>query len=147
MASILNDILEAVEDVVEGLSLTDIAANDIDIVKLPYQWPEASLSTGVWVSPGQISVANATNVRDDVTYTVWVTPWQKSNKDRTTNQDRIQIWRQAISRAFHNKRLTAVSSSVICKVDAGAIFPYDAFSANYDTCPIAVKVTSREPRT
>lgn len=147
MASILNDILAAVETAIEGASLSGVASGDVDVVKLPYHAPESTLSTGCWISPGAIQATNATNVRDDIVYTVWVTPWQKSNKDVTTNQDRLQLWRQQILRLFHNKRLSSVASSVICKVEPGEVFPYGAFHAGYDSAPIAIKVTSREART
>lgn len=143
MASVLDDILTAIKTAIEGAGLSGISSSDIDIVKTAYRTP--TTSTGIQIYPGQVSVAAASNRRDDVTYTAWVVPFQASNKDETTNQDRMQLWRQTIVRLFSNQRIN-VSSVVICRVEPGEIFPYAAFAANYDTTPIAIKVTSREPR-
>lgn len=145
--SVLGDILTAVEATLEGLSLSGIAADDIDVLKKPLNPP--ATSTGAWVYPADINPQNATNLRDDIVYTVWIVPFQKSNLSETSNQERAQLWRQQIQRAFHNKRLSSSGGTVlawVCKLDPSEVFPLNALLANYDAIPMALKCWSREAR-
>ena len=58
----------------------------------------------------------ATNISDDITYPVTVTLFSQSDANLTQNHQRMLMWRERIRKAFHQNRLSGVSSVWMCNI-------------------------------
>lgn len=138
MASVLYDILSAVQTQIQGLSLTDIDNANIQVAQVRNPREVVSVMPGL---PGilifplgaeSMPPAAGTVCKDDIGYPVAVaifdyslqateddTPAgaQTGAPDQDYNMDQKFQWRQDIRRKFFHKRLTGVSSVWNCTIE------------------------------
>lgn len=154
-ASYWEDCIDAVVTVLRALSLTGLTTStDVISVTTPRERDLAALSArgGVLVWPGpqeQIDSGphGGTNASDDVGYGVsvgFVKPDNQTQSD--TNRDPFLHWRQLARDAFHQKRLSGVSISLICYVEPGTAISVPSWLANRLVGQLVVRCVLRETR-
>lgn len=157
MASVLEDILQAVKTGITGLSLSGLSSSNVLVQKVPSirpaDLPAATSGPFVVVAPlgaEQIDPAAGTNLRDDKVYPIIAAIVAVDSQSQSANRDTYLTWRQTIIRKF-NHNLTAfsgVSTVINSVVQPQAIVDPDAFfGRNVFVSAMLVQVTSREPRT
>lgn len=143
-------ILEAVQDVIQGLSLTDIDDASVIVVKVPSQRKGALPALpGVVICPFNAKGVDAnagTNASDDIEYPVLIATIAASNQDPTSNMDRELLWHEQILSAFINQRLTGVTTVMRCTVSPQDTFNPAAWFAGYDAGGMILRFLSRELR-
>lgn len=149
--STYKQILDAVEDTIEGLSLTDIADSSVVVLKHAITARKGDLPVlpGVVIAPfGAISMPKdaGTNASDDITYPVIVAHVQPSNESNTSNMERALKWHQRIAAAFRSKRLGAVTCVYTCNVDPLPVFAYPEWLRGHDIGGMVLNFVSRELR-
>lgn len=102
----------------------------------------------VIVTPWALSEDNPTNLSglDDWGHPNWV--WICDRKPPTLHKElaRIERWRQAIRRAFHNQQLRDPSSCVRCVVETADIVDPRLPQYQFVVSQMVVRVYTREPR-
>jgi hypothetical protein len=139
------DIIDAVADVIVALNLTSITSNVVQ-QRLPTD-RDLTLPV-VIVSHGSEMEAKrpGTNAQDDWGYPVLVSIVQAANQDKAINNN-LLYWREQIRNAFHNKRMSAISTNYQCEVEPRPIFDVGLWSQeNIDVSTMCVRVWSRELR-
>lgn len=153
--SIYHRCLRRVKEIVQDLGLSGIASNKVLMRKMP--WTSDFLQTVgalpcVLVCPyGRISVAGATNRRDDIGYPIAVVTIQRSadssNANRlTANFNRHLTWRQKISRAFRHGRLDGVNEVWTTREEPDQTIGQQAFSDGFDAQATIFRFIAREER-
>jgi hypothetical protein len=143
--SVLYQCLEAVRDVIRGLSLAGVSSDDIVFRKLP--WDREIDHPGVIVYPAPEAVQGATNLRDDVGYAIQVATIRVSNHDLVVGLDVTSLWRQQIRRALHAKPLSGVSEVYTARVEPKEVTWGPGFQNMYDVGLLTVRLIAREPQT
>lgn len=152
MADVYYPILTAVQTVIQGLNLTGIADDDVRVQWVPTtKIPEDITLPAVLISPTKSETINA-NVgvvgKDDIGYPVGIYLLDKQNRDVTANLERNLGWRSAVIKAFHEKRLSGVSSILYTRVEPDTIVDIPAFFAqNLWKSSLVLRFYSREART
>lgn len=128
-----NQCLDQVQTVIRALGLTDVASASVVTKKLPLERVKNNDSLSypiIIITPEQVTLnpAAGDNVNDDIVYGVGVNIADNDNQERTleANLNKYLLWLQKVSRAFHNKRLSNVSSTIGCHVS-----PMPPVSANH----------------
>lgn len=144
--AILTECLNAVRDLILGLSLAGLDVDNVLVRKLP--WNREAIDEGVFISPAPERYGRGTNARDDVGYGVMVSMIKKSNQDLTGSIDAFLVWRQEISKALRRGSSTlGVSEVYDLSIEPAAVYLPDAFTKQYDVGAVVVRCLSREPLT
>lgn len=148
MASILSDIMDAVKTTIDGLGLASPAVYKKEVVT-------DRTAEGVDLTNGAIFVSKAPSAEtmpqgvlgsNDIGYPVAVTIVVEQNQDFSYN-DTPMVWREAIRNAFHDKRLTGVASSMICKVEPLPMIDLNLLlNENLNVNGMIIRCLSRETR-
>ena len=144
---IWGECLDAVQTVIQGLSMSGLESSDIVVRKLP--WNREAITEGVFIHPVTERYGRGTNARDDVEYGVMVTMIKSSNQNLTGNMDAFLLWRQQISAALRriDSQDFGVSEVYHHTVEPAAVYLPEAFAKNYDVGALLVRCFSREPLT
>lgn len=139
------NIMDAAQDVIQALSLTDIGTNVV-LRKLP---TDRDLTLpAVIVSHGTETETQlpGTNLADDWGYPVLVSIVSNGNQDYTLSEQELE-WREKVRNAFNNKRLSAVGTTFRCVVEPRAIVDLGLWKEqNLNVSTLLVRVYSREVR-
>ena len=145
-------VLDAVQTRLRALGLTGIASGSIIVKKLPLLralTDNALALPGVIISPTREQrPTTGTNDRDDVVYPVQVAIFSKDQQEKTLAVDLTThtLWRQQISRAFHNQRLAGVDEVVIASVEPQEVFSLSAWLQQHLVGGLLIRFRCREPR-
>ncbi|MGC1272583.1 MAG: hypothetical protein WBC44_02660 [Planctomycetaceae bacterium] len=151
MPSIFSQVLDATRDVIVGLGLSDMPAERIVLMPTVPRATDQVVQTlpAIVLAPlGAETINHATNLSDDITYPIAVVILDSAeNKplDATAADLRL-TWRESILRAFHNKRMSAVTG-----ITTQAVQPLEAVSAagwaqGYFVSALVIRVTVRKAR-
>jgi hypothetical protein len=144
-AAIWDQLLDAVVTKLKAMSLTGITTANIDKQKLP--WNLERITEGVYVSPVRETSSEANNIKDDVRYGVQITMFSASNKDLTTNLDRLLLWRQEISWAFRSQAMPGMLAQVFdVTLEPGPVIDIGAWKEQFDASTLVLRCRSRESR-
>lgn len=139
MASTQKDILDAVQEVIKDLSLTD--CEEVAVRAEPrdgsYWYP------GITISPAPEVEYRGTNERDDIGYGIRVTMVVNNDVD-PSEEDLYGTWRQAIRQAFIHQKLDGVDGICTVLVEPGPI--YQNVPQHLDVGSLLLRVISRETR-
>lgn len=138
----------AAQALIQGLSLSGVSSSSVIVRKFPYHDAKIDPLPCIVISthlPTQ-HVAS-TNLSDDILYPVTVSFVSASNADKTINQERMLSWREAVRKAFHQKRLAGVSSVWNCQIPSSQPFdPAWFIGGMRDVSPLTLNFISREQR-
>lgn len=150
-ASVTQTALESIQTaIVAGIGTDSGATHEIVtahivIAKLP--WIEAdSQLPGVVLTPVPEIEKPATNASDDIGYGVQVTIAQPSNRNLTSDADRMFYWRETIMGLFRHKRVSGVSASYNTLIEPKPVIDPAAFSNLFDATAFVVRVWTRKQR-
>ena len=145
--------IEQVQDQIRDLDLTDVSDANVVVQKLPWVHPsEANDVTKfprVIVSGPGTETQNATAgtvTKDELGYPVVVSLIQKSNRDQTSNHDRLLLWREKVNREFRQRALPNVSEVFTCRVEPAQIIHPEAFRRGVDHSALVLRFFTREAR-
>lgn len=138
----------AVQSVIQGLALSGLLSASVIVRKFPHHNKDTDPLPAIVISthlPTQHGAS--TNLSDDVIYPVTVNFVSASNANNTVNQERMLAWRQAVRKAFHQKRLSGVPSVWNCNVPPSPPFdPAWFIGGMRDVSPLTLNFISREQR-
>lgn len=138
--------LLAVQARIAALTLSGIDAADVIVRQVP---TERNVTLPAIVVAPQRSIhatREGSNLRDDVTYGVYVAIFAADNQALTANTATYTKWIQQIAKAFRGQRLSAVSESIICTVEPVATVPWGDWLNNIFAGGMLVKCVCRETR-
>ncbi len=146
MPAVFTALLDEVRSTIVGLALAGIDSEQIQIRKQP--WHRELSLPGVLLTPiGELLPREGgTNASNEIGYGIRITLVQAGNQSLAANLDRLLLWREAIVRAFHLRRLANVAESVLCRIEPGAVVESLAADRQYDVSVLVVRCFSREPR-
>jgi len=150
--SVHYDCLVAVQQTIRDLDLAGVADESVVVLKLPLLRALAARSVSlpaVLITPGQTkAAAGGDNVQDDTDLGCRVLIVVADNQERTgqANLETMSGWVERVRRAFHNKRLSGVSSVYTCEVIPGDTVDPTAWEFNYLASGMTVVCRSREKR-
>lgn len=152
-ASVLKQCLDAVQTAIRLESLSGVASGSVLVKKLPLERVKANDSVAFplcLITPGRhvLPPSAGDNIHDDVIYEIRVTFIDDDDQERTleANLGTYTTWLQQTRRAFHNKRLTGVSSVYNCTVEQGdTVFPR-AWQQGRWMSQLTIRCSSREHR-
>lgn len=145
-SSTLGDILEAVKTTITALDLPDIASN---VLLKKFPWRRDDVATpAVLIAPQAEQLPNlGTNASDDTGYGVQVVIVRVSNNDLSlAGSDQLLAWRDAIIKAFREKRISGIAGSYHTTIEPGPMFDQPAFWTNYDASTLLLRAWVREAR-
>ena len=168
--SVYYNILEKVLEDIQGLSLTDMPTENIELIKVEnYRETVEPGLPGVLVFPlgmENITVNSGTTCRDDIGYPVGVLILDADRQDTSTGLpadaddgtqdqafrfDQKLLWREKIRKHFNNQRLTLSGVSVgvhRCTIEPGDIVRGNDFlEANIWVSAMVIRCWTRETRT
>lgn len=157
MASVLEDILVAVQSGITGLSLTGLSSTAVVVQKvasvrpadLPKFDPQGPVVVVAPLGQETLTPTAGTNLRDDIVYPVLVAILAPDLQSQTIDRDKYLTWRQSIRRKFHHNTsaFTSLSSVINSIVQPQAIIDTQAFfERNSLVSALLIQVTSREAR-
>lgn len=144
--SIFEQCLDAVVAKIQGLSLTGVSSGQIQRRKVPWARGFTPPFIAVCPLPETMSPNAGTNLRDDVGYAIAVTYAQAENQNLVSNLDRALKWRERMTSAFHNQRLTGVDEIWRCTVEPSAVLLPDGVEKQYDAGGFIIRCMSRQFR-
>ena len=130
-------ILDAVRDTISGLSIDGISSSNVKVCWFPAA--EQLQSAGVianlptvLVSPygSEDMSSGGTNIGDDYGYPALVSIVAATDQNLSAHLDKYLYWREQITKAFHNKRLSGVTNVWRCVARPGAIADFAAFQSS-----------------
>lgn len=145
---ILDAMVAGIKSAIGTSSSATYKIADANIVDEKLPWIENdSMLPGVILTPVPELEKNATNASDDIGYGVQVTVAQSSNRDLSTNRDRIYWLREKIAGLYRNRRL-AVSGvgTYICSIEPKPVIDVAAFVNLFDATAFVVRVWVRTQR-
>lgn len=86
-----------------------------------------------------------TTGHDDTVYPVYVLFLSRNPEDHT-DEARLMLWRQKVSRAFRYQRLPGVLEAYTCRVEYDPVVEVDPGSYEYQFSAMTLQFTCREPR-
>lgn len=146
-------IEEAVVTVIQGLSLTGVMSVNVqrlvssqDVAIEGVQFPAIRVAM---TGRETMDPSAGTNQSDELVYPVAVYMLDVANQDQQAKSggDTWLYWRELIAKAFHNKRLSAVSTSLKCVVQPMEIHSREAWKSNIWLSGLVVNVHCRCGRT
>jgi len=149
-ASRTQDILDAIQAAIvssvgTGSDAThEITTANIIDAKLPWATDDFNLP-GVLLTPVPELEKDATNASEDIGYGVQVTIAQASNRNLTSNADRLFYWRETIAALFRNKRLS-VSGCWKCSIEPKPVIDVAAFANLFDATAFTIRAWFRVQR-
>lgn len=147
--SLYRQALDQVVTVIQGLALSSLENAEIRVGK--FTWDNEYTNRGITVEPGDEIEGRGTNLRDDIGYPCVVTMVTGTSREWAQNVTLVTGWRQAIRRAFHEKRITIAtldqSNRIICKVLHAPFKVPDQYREHWDAGRLIVWVWFREQRT
>ena len=142
--------ISAVKTVIQGLDLDGIPDAQIYDRKLIID-RELTLPCVIISPEGVEQDLGGTNERDDWGYPVPLVYVDADNQDladTALKRKRMLLWRQRLRRAFHNKRLSAVSEVYVCRVEPNVIIDQTAWlERNKVVGGMTIRCVTREVRT
>lgn len=137
----------AIKAVIEGLiaagSLTGIVTDEVTI-----RWRDRDrreMYPGINILPGKIRDARGTTICDDHVYACLLVIRETDNQDLTSVINTLEN-RQAIRRAFNNKKLSAVDENYIVKIVEGDAVDLDELLRDYEDSVMSIDCYCREGR-
>ena len=148
MSSKHKEILNAVTSTIQGLTLLDLPAANVLQRKLPLDRNLTPSTNYVFVCPvGNEVEYPGTIGSDDFGFPSLIVLVAPTNQDNTVS-DKELTWREQITNAFHNKRLSGVSSVWRCIVEHATIIDPNWFrEGNMTLSQLTVRAVSRRART
>lgn len=87
-----------------------------------------------------------TNQRDDIGYPVYVL-FLSRNPEDFSDEGRVMLWRQQVSRAFRNQHLPGVPEHLgECEVEPDPVIEVDERAYEYQFSALTLRHFAREPR-
>jgi hypothetical protein len=139
---------EAVQAAIQALALTGIDSDNVKVRKFPHFRKDMDTLPLVLVTTHlPVTTTPATNKKDDITYPVTISLFAQSDANQTSNQERMLLWRESIRKAFHQSRLTGVTSVWMCNIPQSQPFNEAWFIGGMkDQSPLTLNFISRELR-
>jgi hypothetical protein len=139
--------LTAVQQRIQGLSLSGISSAQVVIKFLGREWPDVDNPPNVMVVPyGKEGQPGLLAGRDDIEYPVVVLIFDKLNQDYTSNLARDLLWRQQIFRALRHQRLVGVPEVITVTAEPDFVVNLEAFNRNVLLSGLRLLCRSREVR-
>jgi hypothetical protein len=141
-----------VQSQIQGLNLSGISADSIIVRKLPWarDFTQGRISyPGIVISPYGVetmSLAEGTNLRDDVGYPVIVSILAADNQDQVNNLGTYLLWREKLARYFRNQPLATVNEVYTCRIEPQPIVLPAAFQDLVFVSAMCLRFISREQR-
>lgn len=139
------DCYSAVVTAIQGLALTGVENSEVKLRKVMRD--RSHIHKGVTVVPIKAIEAPGVNERDDFGHGVLVVFVQGTANGYSDDIDRVTTWRQAVRRAFHNKRLSGVTPSIVCWVSHGDPYLPKELQGQNDVSSLMIRCWTREQRT
>jgi len=145
--------LVATQAVIQSLLLDGIANSSVVVKKIPLDrilGPQGISYPGVLVTPARETMDHTAGLNrlDDVGYGVLITMLDADNQEPTVaaNINKYLTWRQRISKAFRNQRLSGVPEIIIAFVDPIEMVMPEAWNKQLWASSLLVRFISRESR-
>jgi hypothetical protein len=144
------DIHDAIYTVTAGLSFTGLTAANIHKKELAFDRTSVSFTPpGIVVArnPGDLKELPGSIGKDDWAYPILVFFVKVSNQD-TSQDDAFNLWQETVRNAFHNKRLSGVTTVWRCYVEPGPALDPSLFQqANLSVGAMTIRSVDRRLRT
>lgn len=144
--SVWMNVLTTIVSEIKTLGLTDMPTDNVKVVKVPVYRPNTDAQPGVFVYPLDDVESGGTNLRDDLIYRCGISIFQKSDRDRETDLDRLLTWRENIRRHFIHQRLTGVASVYMIRFETRPALDPGQWDNHWDVSTLVLRVISRETR-
>jgi len=143
-SSISEDCAVAIQTAVRALNLSTITDAEVQIRNEPFT--DSEIHRGVSITPVDATFVPGVQGADDIGYG-WQITWIRGRQNKF-NESPVAIVRDwhAISRAFHDRRLTDVLTNTICHVSTVRLILPKAHRRDYLGSAIVVRCWSREIR-
>lgn len=154
VSSLHERCLTAVRARIHTLALPGLPAANVFVRKLPWaneflSAPDEFALPGVIVSPLGSELMNplaGTNLRDEVSYPVFISIVANDNQQLSANLGRYLAWRQRLARAFRHQPLPGVDEVIDCHVEPTAIVLPEAFTRGVFHSGLVVRCVAYESR-
>lgn len=147
LKDIIDDVIVALKARIGTSSGASSVIADANFEDAKFPWEDGTSHPGCFLWPGSERIAQGvTNLADD-----WVTPinvviTQVSNRDVSSNRDRLYYWRSRAMGRFVGQQRLPTHTDVYTTVEPGAVFDSNAFDAGYDATHFIILPSDRRER-
>jgi hypothetical protein len=136
---------EAIQARIRALTMTSIDTGNVVFREVPTK-QNLAMPCIVVAPQRPITQTSGTNARSDFGYGFYVAMFAADNQALTTNLALYTKWLDQLRRAFIDQRLSAVSESVICKVEPINTIPWGDWANNYFAGGMILRCVCRQTR-
>lgn len=143
MIPVASQCAESVVTTIKGLGLSNLAQDEVALRDIQ----ESDFAPrGISVVPMSELEGAGTNAKDDYGYRFMIVMSKGSGKSWTENTQTLTEWRNAVRKAFNNRRLAEVDKVHICSVANGDYLQPKKWQENKLASILVVTCWSRETR-
>ena len=144
MMTVAEQCARSIVETIQGLGIEGVDADEIALRDMA---EDSYAPRGISVIPMVESEGSGTNAKDDYGYRFMVVMSRGSGKAWAEHTTLLQDWRNAVRKAFNNKRLLDVPQVHICGVSNGDYLQPKKWQENRTASVLVVTCWARETRT